>query len=189
MKAIYKKHLTTIGFIWAGCFVLLLLVYMVMLAPQNKSKKQVERELAEKKQAYNAALKKAQEETRAELNKQIAELQTQLGRFVVSSEDSANLILDIGRLAANKKVGSPVIGGKKKHVIANIPNCDYIGEDRFDISFTGSFKQFATFLSDLERHEPVVFVDKFLITRSEEDRSGHRVNMDLSVFVRKQQES
>lgn len=189
MKAIKRKDLTTIGLIWAGCFVLMLFVYMLILAPQKKSKKDVESELAEKKQAYNSTLKKAREETRAELNRQITELRSKLSKFVVSPQDSANLILDIGRLAADKKVDSPSIGGKGKRTVPNIPNCDYIGEDQFGISFTAGFNQFATFLSALERHEPVVFVDKFLITRSEKDKSGHQVDMDLSVFVRKRQES
>jgi Tfp pilus assembly protein PilO len=190
MNKIYKKHLTTIGLIWAGCFVLLLFAYMVILVPQKKSKSQTEKELAEKKQAYHAAVKKAEEETQAQLRAQIEELRNSLNGFVVGPEGSANLILDIGRLAGNKKLGSFKIGGQdKRRTGLDLANCNYIGEDHIDISFTAGFNQFATFLNALERHEPVVFVDDLLITRSDKGTSGHQIDMSLSVFVRKQQES
>ena len=189
MKPIYKKYFTTVGLIWAGCFVLFLCVYILVLAPQEKGKKQFEKQLAEKKQMYNSVLKMAQEETKIRLNEQIESLQNKLQGFVIDYEDSANLTFDISQIAKEKRVASFSIRTKNDRKNSVIPNCSYISENRFDISFTADFNQFATFLNALERHRPIVFVDKFTITRPKQDDSGHEVNMSLAVFVKKRQDS
>jgi len=189
MNSIYRKHLTTLALTWAGCFILFLFTYMLALVPQQKSKKQIEKELSEKKQLYNSTLKATQEETKLKLNEEIQHLQNSLKEFVIDSKDSANLIFDISQIAGDKKVGSFRISAKNKQGGVEIPNCDHLREAQIDISFTAGFNQFATLLSMLERHRPVVFVDEFTITRSERGDLGHPVDMDVSVFVRKRQDS
>jgi len=70
-----------------------------------------------------------------------------------------------------------------------MPDCDYIYENYIDISFNAGFSQFAALLNALERHWPVVFVDKFTITRSRQDNLERPVTMNLTVFVKKKQET
>ena len=190
MKSIYKKYLTTVSLIWAGCFVLLGLVYVLVLLPQNKSRKYVEKQLAEKKQIYNYAQKAAQEETKIQLNEQIEHLRNRLTDFVADTRDLADLTLDISRIANEKRVDSLDLTSKDRRGGSEIPNCNYILENRFIASFDASgFNKFATFLNALERHRPVIFVDDFKITRSKRDDSGHKVQMGLAVFAKKQQDS
>lgn len=192
MKSICKKYFKTVALIWAGCFVLFFFVYMYVLAPQNKTKKQVERQLAEKKQMYESAVKAAQEKTKTQLREQIEQLRNKLKGFVVDFEDSANLTLDISQIAGERKVASfSIKGGKGKNNRrgSEIPGCKHIFENYINISFAAGFNQFAALLNALERHRPVVFVDKFKITRSVQGDSGHPVGMDLAVFVRKRQDS
>ena len=187
MKSIYKKHFTTVA-IWAGCFILFCFVYVFVLAPQGKNRKQIEKQLAEKQQIYNSALEAAREETKMKLNQQVQQSRDKLRTFVIGSEDLANLIFDVGQIANEKKVTSFSIRTKDTRRDSAVPGCEYLCESRIDISFTAGFNQFATFLNALERHRPVVFVDSFTITRSDQDSLGHEVNMDLAVFVRKQQD-
>jgi len=189
MKPNYKKHFTTAALIWAGCLVLLSFVYMLVLSPQNKSKKDIEKQAYEKRQIYNTALKAAQEKTKRAIKKQIEDLESSLARFAIDGEDSANLIFDISQIASEKEVGAFSIGEKSKRRGSEIPGCNYISEHQIDISFTGGFNQFATLLNALERHRPVVFVDSFSISRSDKGDTNHRVGMDLSVFVKKGQDS
>ena len=186
MKSIYRKYFTTIALIWAGCFVLFLFVHMLVLAPQEKCKKHIDKQLAEKKQIYNSALRTAQEETQIQLSEQIERLQSGLKDFVTDFENSANLTFDISQVASEKEVASFSIRTKDNPGGSSIPNCNYICGNHIDVSFTAGFNQFATFLNALERHRPVIFVDKFTITRSDQNNSAHQVSMDLSVFVRKQ---
>jgi Tfp pilus assembly protein PilO len=185
----YKKYFTIAGLIWAVCFVLFLLVYMLVLGPQKNNKKLIESKLAEKKQVYQSALKAAQKETKTQLNEQIENLQNRLKDFVADFEDSANLTFQISQIADEKKITSFNIKGKDNLVLSGQPDSKYISENHIAISFIGGFNQFATFLSALERHRPVLLVDKFTITRSGQDDAAFRVNLNVAAFVRKQQET
>jgi preprotein translocase subunit YajC len=190
MDPIYKKYFIKVALIWAGCFVLFLFVYMLVLSPQKKSKKQIANQLAEKKRMYESVLKATQEETQIQLNEQIERLQNSLRDFVIDFEDSANLTFDISRIANEKEVASFSIKtkDKEKRGSSAIPDYDYMFENHIDVKFTGGFNQFAGLLNALERHRPVVFVDRFVIARSKRGNLGHEVRMDLAVFVRKRQD-
>ena len=188
MKSIYRKYFAIAALVWVGCFILFLFVYMFVLAPQKKSKEHFGKQLAEKKQICNSAQKAAQQETKIQLEKQIEHLRNSLKDFVF--EDSADLTFDISQIANKKRINPPPsIKGKNNREHSQIPDSDYICEDHVNINFTAGFNQFAALLNALERHRPVIFVDKFIITRSNKDDSGHQVNMSLSVFVMKRRDS
>ena len=185
----HKKHFTTVALIWAGCFILLFFAYMIVLAPQQRSKKQVRWQLAETEQMYDSAIRASQEGSKIKLNEEIENLRNKLKDFVVDFEDSANLIFDISQIANEKKVDSFSIKGQEAHRGSTVLDLKHLQENRIDINFTGAFNQFATFLNSLERHQPVIFVDNFKITRSARGDSSHKVNIRVAVFVRKQQDS
>ena len=185
-----KKYLIASGVIWAAYFVIFLLAYMFIVRPQKNSKRLVESRLAEKQQVYESALRAEQEETKIRLNEQIESLQNRLKDFVAEFEDSANLTFDLSQIAEEKKVAS--FGSKVKSnrgITRNKDEYKYIHENQINISFTGDWNQFATFLNTLERYRPIIFVDKFTIARSGQDESVFRVNLNVAAFVRKQQDS
>jgi len=189
MKAIFKKYLKTVALVWSGCLVVFFIVYIYLLLPQIKTKKQTEKELADKKQTYDFALKVSQEETKIQLEEQLGNLRNTLRNFVIDFEDSTHLTLDISQIAGEKKVASFTIKGKDERggKSSEIPGCEHICQNHIKVSFNADFNQFATFLNALERHRPVLFIDKFTITRSDDDLSSHPVDMELAVFVRKAQ--
>ena len=188
MKPVYKKHLKKTGLIWGGCFVVFLMVYVALLAPQRRARRLVERELAEKKQMYESARKAASEDTKAALHKQVRDMQSKLSNFVIDAEDSANLSFDIMQIAKEKRVSSFSVKNKEQRGGLNEPDWKYISENLLAVEFTGNFIQFATFLNALERHRPVVFVDEFSQTHSKSGELGHEASMDLSIFVRERGE-
>ncbi len=183
----HKKYLTTAGLIWAACFVVFLFAYMLVLGPQKNYKKRIENEIAERKQLYESALRAAQKETKIRLNEEIERLRSRLKDFVIDFEDSTDLTFDISQIANEKKVASFSNKVKKSGGLSPIPDCKYISENHIVVSFIGSFNQFATFLNALERHRPVIFVDKFTITRSGQDTSVYRVTLNVAALVKKQQ--
>lgn len=183
----YKKHLATLALAWAGCFIVLFFVYLLMLAPQQKTKKNMEDELARINQEYQSALNATQDETKIQLKKEAEQLQGKLKDFLIDFEDSANLTFDISQIAREKRLDSFSIKSKSGGV-SSIPKCNYIGENHIVISFTGRFEQFTAFLNALERHRPVVFVDEFRVSRTNDRKeTGHRISMSVAVFVRKQE--
>lgn len=187
---VHKKYLVTSGVIWAACFVIFMIAYILIVRPQKNSKKLIESKLAEKRQVYESAIKAAQEETRTRLKEQIERLQNRLKDFVADFEDSVNLTFDLSQIADEKKVAS--FGSKVKSnrgLTMKKDEFKYIRKNQINISFTGDFNQFATFLNTLERHRPVIFVDNFTITRSTREKSVYSVNLSVIAFVRKQQDS
>ncbi|UCE98919.1 MAG: type 4a pilus biogenesis protein PilO [Planctomycetota bacterium] len=189
MKPVYKKYLTRVALIWAGSFILLCCIYIFVLAPQKKTKNQIGKQLALKKQIYNSALEISKVETKIKLKEQLETLQNKLVDFVIEPENSADLIFDISQIANEKKVDSFSIKPREKHRSSDLLDCEHISENCIDISFKGNYNQFATLLNSLERHRPVIFVDDFVITRSQESYSDHQVNMSLSVFAKQRQDS
>ena len=185
----YRKHFTTVGLIWAGCLILFVLAYIIVFAPQRKSKKQVENQLAETQRMYDSAINATKEETKIRLNEEIENLQAKLKDFAIEFEESANLTFDISQLANEKKVDSFSIKDQENRRGFAGAELEHLRENHINISFEGGFNQFAAFLNALERHHPVVFVDNFRITRSRQEDKGNKVDMKLAVLVRKRQDS
>lgn len=188
---IYRKYLTITAIVWAACLALFFLAYLIVLRPQNTSKKHLEKTLTEKKLVYESAQRAAQEQTRIQLNEEIERLRSRLKDFVVDFEDAGDLTFDIGQIANEKKVASFNIENKKDRRISAgpIPDSNYVSESHLDISFTGGFNQFATFVNALERHRPVLFVHEFAITRSNQNNSAYKVTLDVAALVRKRQDA
>jgi len=186
MNTLYKKYLITIALVWIGCLIVFLLANMLVLAPQRAIKRRVAKELAEKKQMYEAALKLSQKDSQLKLKTETRHIQDCLSDFL-ATDNSGDITFDISRIAGEKKVASFSIKNRNNAESAALPNCSYIRENRIDVGFTAGFAQFAAFLNALERNQPVIFVDRFAITRSDEGDSAHKVTMEIAVLARKQQ--
>ena len=98
------------------------------------------------------------------------------------------MTFDISQIANEKKVASFSSKVKKSRGLSTITDYKYIYEDQIVISFIGDFNQFATFLNALERHRPVIFVDKFSLTRSGQEDSVYKVSLNVAALVKKQQD-
>ncbi len=184
MKQIHKKYLTNMLLIWSGCFILFLFVYLIVLAPQNKTKKRIQTRLDKMKKEFTDAQQASQVQNQRNLKKRIDELRESTGDFVINFEDSANLTFDISQIADRLRVTALSIKSKGNRPI---PDCEHISENQIYISFDAAFNQFFALLNELERHRPVVFIEKFAVTRSNNNYSKNDVSMTLSVFATKRE--
>ena len=183
MKVTYGKYILTVVLIWTGCFIVFLLAYMLILAPQERLKTQTEEQLAEKKEFSSFAQKAAQEQTQFELNEKINDLDKRLKDFVIQLKEADNLTFVIDQISTNIKVGPIDIESTDKEGILPIQGCEYVSKKYVYISFNASFNEFATFLNALERYRPAIFVETFAITRSRDGSKNHGVDMKLAVLV------
>jgi len=184
----YKKYILTMSVVWAASLVLFVLAYFLVISPQLKVKAQLVSELAEKQQIYDAAVSAAQEDNKKKQAEEIEGLKGKLGDYAVEFEESANLTFDIGRIAADKQLGSFTIKTPDQSKDSDKLGPKYLQENRIEIAFASNFRQFAALLNALERHRPVIFVDRFKVLRSGQGEASNKVDMDLSVFVRKRPE-
>lgn len=179
----YKKHLVTGASIWGACLFIFALAYILALMPLKNSQERADKLITEKKETYESALKASQEKEKSKQFEQIEMLQNNVGDFAIDYDNSANLTFDISQMANDKNVTMFNIKGNDNNRISAIPNCSYINESHLNIDFDAEFNQFATFLNDLERHRPVLFIDTFSISRSGQENAGYQVKLDVAVFV------
>ncbi len=186
----YKDYLIKVGIVWAVCFGLFAAVYLFALGPQLKAKSRTTQQFKETMEAYNTAQQMAREETKIKLRERIEQLGADLNKYMVDNSSTANLVFDISNIANETELEGFSIGVREKITGRDSLQCNYIDESQINVSFrVKDFYQFATFLNRLERNEPVVFVDKFEISRSRNSSTGHQVSMNLSAFIRKKAES
>ena len=193
MKSIYGQYFKIGIIFWAVCFIILLLAYMFVLAPQERIRRMTERKLDETKNLAQSAREAAEEKNKKELTKLLTDSGNKLRGFVVDPENAANLTLDIGRISNDVKLNafsSNFVGGEEAtRGVVRTDNFKHITPRQISVDFNSSFNKFAVFLNTLERRRPVIFVDTFSITRSAESDSGHKVDMKLAVLVGKKAET
>ena len=186
MKSIYSKY-SKIGIIfWAICFLILLLSYLLVMAPQEKILRMTEQKLADTKFLAQSAQEAAQEEYKNLLSEHLSSSTERLKDFVIEQDNIGNLTLEIGRIA--KKVGLDSFGSDfttGERITTKTDSSEHIFPRYISVKFNSSFNNFADFLNRLERSEPVYFIDTFSINRSEENESANPVEMKLAVLVGK----
>lgn len=184
----HKRNLKILAAICAACIVLFVMIHMLVLGPQNISKKKLDSELNKKRDTYEFAQNAAREESRKILLNQIEDLRKKLNTFVTDFEDSANLTFDISQIAREKNVASLNVENKNKRTATDLTDLTNISESHINISFTTGFNQFAAFLNALERHRPVLFVNEFRLARSNHNKSAYQITIDVAALIKKQQD-
>jgi Tfp pilus assembly protein PilO len=176
------------GLVWAACFVLFVLAYFFVISPRLEVKARLVKESAVKERMYEAAVDAAKEENKKKLAEEVEGLKSKLNDYVSGFEESANLTFDISRIAADKQVSSFKVKATDQLRESGPLESKYLQENRVEAAFESDFTQFATFLNALERHRPVVFVDRFRISRGGRNENLDTVDMGISIFVRKRPE-
>lgn len=188
MKSNIVKYIKLATLIWSCCFIAFLLVFLLALSPLNKHRTQVESEYKKVKSDADSALQASEDQTRNLLNEQIQGLNDILGNFVSESENTSNLIYQISGISNEIGLKAFQITPTGQNMAA-FDNCKYISGQLYEVGFTGSFNQFATFLNALERYKPVIFIDTFSIARSRQGDNNHMVDMQLAILVIKNEKA
>ena len=184
----YKKYLVTMALVWAASLVLFVIAFFLFIAPQRKIAAQLNGELTEKQKLYESAVYAANEENKKKLAQEVEAARTQLNRFVVESQESANLTFDISRIAGDKHVSSFAVKTSEQVKSSDQSDSKNLQENRIEVSFASDFRQFAAFLNALERHQPVVFIDRFKLSRGDQGDTNNKVDMELSFLLKKRPE-
>jgi hypothetical protein len=183
VQTVYKKYITTSAIIWTACIVLFVLAYVFVLSPQKETLNAKKALLAKTDADFIKATDAFTGVTKERLDRQIRQTREKMDTFVSIGEDSSKLAVDISQIANTLNVAGFSSKGQHDQSVATLPLCKALGADYIYVSFKGNFSQFARFINELERHKPIVFVDKFTIARSELSNFENEVSMVLAVFV------
>lgn len=183
----YKKYLRISALVWAVCFVAFVLVYFFIMSPEYKKRNKIEKEFAKSRTDYELAQKATQEETKIRLNGEISLLQNKLDDFVMEFKSAKDLTFDISRIAGECKLSSFSIESDNLRASSASTEPKNIFEKHIKVNFVAGFQEFALFLNSLERHQPVLFVNQFSLSRRNNDNTTYQVTLDIAAFVQRQQ--
>lgn len=183
MQSVYKKYITTSAIIWAACCALFVLIYVLVLSPQKETLNAKKALIAKSDRDFTIATDAFTGATKQRLDKQIRQIREKIDPFASVGGDSSKLAVDLGQIANSLNVTGFSSKGQHEQSVTTLPQCKALGADYIYVSFKGNFNQFARFVNELERHKPVVFVDKFTISRSEQGSFANDIMMVLAVFV------
>ena len=176
------------GVVWAASLGLFVLAFVFLVSPQRKITADLAKDLAGKNKLYESAIEAARDENKKKLLDEVQELKSRLGDYVVEFEETANLTFDISRIAGDKQVSSFTVKTPDQSRGSDPSDSKNLQENRVEVSFASEYMQFASFLNDLERHRPIVFVDKFKLGIDRQGEASIKVDMDLSFMVKRKPE-
>jgi len=182
-----NRYVVIVTAAWVPCLALAAAFCLLAIRPQVQRDQELRTKLAEAKSLYAVAQEAAKKEDQVRMAETVERLRGRVSDFAARLEAAPDLAFEIAQLANESGVGSFAMRPRKKQRLDTLPDCDRIGEKRIDISFTSPFHGFATLLSALERHRPVLFVESFTISHSRVQSSEPEVNMELAVLIEKPQ--
>jgi Tfp pilus assembly protein PilO len=105
-----------------------------------------------------------------------------LNRFLIEKSEVNNFIFDFQRLADSSGISNFTGSHDPSKSYFAITGLKYIKEGNLRINFSGDYIQFINLLNKLERYQPVVFVDRFSISRTRVRERDNNINMTLTFF-------
>lgn len=184
MNPIHRKSLIILVLLWGGALIVLSAIHMFLMLPQRKESELLVQKLMQKQLMYDSSKAAASERARGRLSQKVRELTGELDKFVARVEELDGIWFSVSGIANEIVVDTFQSRGIDSESYSAIPNCYDIGTASVEVNFSGSFNKFARFVNQLERYEPVVFIDYFTIARSRKEDSGPETKLILSVFVR-----
>jgi hypothetical protein len=183
-----NRYLLVAGAAWGGCLILGAASYAIVLQPQEEYRHELGRDIAQAKERYGRALEAAKEKDRGELTQQVEGMRGRIADFVANPEGLSDIAFKIGELANATRLTSFSMRPSARHSHDVPPGCNHIAEKRVNVSFSAGFPRFAAFLNALERHDPIIFVETFSISRPLTSDAEPQIDMELAVLIRKPQE-
>ena len=181
-----KKYLKVCALIWVVCLAAFALSYFLLISPQNIAIKSLENKIVQGEQDYKRAQIAAKYETQDRINQEIESLRNKLDTFVLDNQKAADLTFDISQIANDCLLSSFNVQSNDIEMISESSDPNNIFEKQIKINFIAEFEEFAVFLNTLERHKPVLFVDKFMLSQKNNSEKDYQVTVDLTALVQKQ---
>ena len=182
---IMKLPKKTIYLVCAACIAAIFVIIsfgIFALGPQHKAIKDI-KAVIRAKEAERVEMRMNGQDSNSIFQQKLSSARQTLRSFVVSSEQAADLAIDISKMAKQAGVQDLSSTNRMPDSYGPINECQHILEGRIQIKFKSSFSQFATFINLLERYKPVIFVDTFKIELTDNVNEGHKVEMVLTFFV------
>ncbi len=180
------KLKTKLLIIWCLYFAGGAAVYFTVFASQIAKREQLAIRLTNKAHQLKVIEEAYQGKEVEKLTAQLDEKRQALEGFCVGFDTLPDLTLKISEMANELNLSSFSIKSRSDQVKKEIPGYKGLYQSIMDVSFYADFNTFARFVNTLERNRPVLFVDKFSISKTRHTSldKNNPVQMTLSVYTR-----
>ncbi|HEV58024.1 MAG TPA: hypothetical protein ENN87_11120 [Phycisphaerales bacterium] len=187
MYSAKKRYLVAMGIWWTLCIAVMLGLGVLVVLPQKERLADLANQTHDVAQRLAHAQEAGKPQTQARVQAEMTELKQRLADFTVRADSASSLTFQIGQLADMIQLKD--LTSKRKEGLSQdkLEGFRNLGEVWLEVAFKGDFWQFAQFINQLERHEPVVFVETFNIKR--DIRGGQAREAEVSLCFLVQSES
>jgi len=178
-----NQYLLIMAVTWGPCLALTIGFCTVFLRPKLQHRQDLEAKVVQAREQYARAFEAARGEGQARLMKEIEQLRSRTGDFIVAIERGPDLAFEISELANMMRLDSFTMKPGSRRGLEVLSDQTRVGEKRVSMNFHSAFPRFAAFLNALERHHPVLFVESFSINRPMDGSSEPQVEMEMAALV------
>lgn len=168
---------------WTVSILLLGAGYLMLFEPRAQLLVRTENKLSESNETLALAKMAAREDSRHKQTEKLELTRQTIDRFSIPQENITALVFEIGEIANELRISefSSKIRDYSQKQKTGSAGC--LQESWLNIECSASFEQLIQFINRLERHDPVVFVEKLSIQRRSGETAGHEVEMELSLLA------
>ncbi len=184
-KEKFRKFAMAILVAWVISIFVIGICYYFIIVPQKshleKLSSRVEQEIETNLVSTHTHEKKA-----AELMKmKMAEAGALIDDFIVERSDVTDFIFDFKRMADACGIVDFTGSYDPSSSYTDIAGYSKINEGSLRINFSGDYMQFITMINNFERYKPIIFIDRFDISRVRRQRENSNINMTLTYYSTK----
>ena len=188
MNDTIRKHIFIIASLWVLCLLALFLLYMLVLSPQQDEMAELQLKILGKKESHQNLRKAGASEVQARIRDELEQKKHKLNDFMFEADEKGKLTYMVGKISddfTSIKAGSYTSKRLMEASVSKTEGFEHLSEERVNITFTSDFEGFARFLNTLERNQPVIFIDRFLIKPERKGAADMSVDMRLATLVEK----
>ncbi len=183
MRPASKRYAIITSVYLAVCIAAMGLFYGLVLHPQNLRRVQLNSELKDLTEQFDQAQLARTEPYRNQLQERLDMVNKTWKDFVVDSARASSLAFQIGQMASDLKVAEFSAHRKEAQMREEMDSFKKIGEAWLQIAFRGSFESFAQFLNRIERNQPLMFVEEFVLKKNQDSAIPPEADVSLCYFI------
>lgn len=180
--ALSKYKMTVIAF-WGGAAAVMFAAYFFLKAPQDAALSQLRVQFGESRDRADYARLAAVPESRTKLLERYEKSAKMMETFSTRQDAVTGLVFDIGEHADALSLGDFSSKAMDGSGYSTVAKSTVVTEGWLSVEFQGTFEQFVKYINELERNQPVVFLEKISFRRGTEGPASHQVTMDLSFLT------
>ncbi len=183
MKEKIRKFATILLFVWIIFFIGIGAFYYFVIMPQKSKLTNLFAKVEYEIETNLVAAQAKEERAKKLMDEKMVRACQLLNNFLIDKEEVNNLVFDFKKLADDSDISDFTGSHDPSSSYTKMAGLENILEGSMRMNFSGDYNNFIKLVNNLERYQPVVFVDRFDISRIRKNSASSNMNITLTFFV------